>query len=330
MPEKITVVGGAGFIGTRLCQDLADRQIPFEIVDLKKSRRFPEKTKVADIRDLAALRTAVTGDAIIHLAAVHRDDVRDQSLYTTTNVDGTRNVCVVAAEKRIRSIVFTSTVAVYGFAPPGTGEDGKINPFNEYGRTKYAAEGVLNAWRDEAPDQRNLVIVRPTVVFGEGNRGNVYNLLNQIASGRFVMIGSGKNRKSMAYVGNIAAFLRTAAGAATSGVYNYVDEPDYDMNTLVSEVRGALKGKKDIGARLPYGIGLLLGYIADMVAKVTGKNFPVSSIRVRKFCASTAFKSKKLDLDGFRPPFQIKEGLQRTLQAEFIAPDSNMEIFFTE
>lgn len=330
MPEKFTVVGGSGFIGTRLCQDLANRQIPFEIVDLKTSRRFPEKTKVVDIRDLEALRAAVTGEAIIHLAAVHRDDVRDPSLYTTTNVDGTRNVCLVASERGIRMIVFTSTVAVYGFAPPGTGEDGKINPFNEYGRTKYAAEGVLNVWRNEAPDQRNLVIVRPTVVFGEGNRGNVYNLLHQIASGRFVMIGSGENRKSMAYVGNIAVFLRAAVGAGTSGVFNYVDEPDYDMNTLVSEVRGALKGKKDVGARLPYGIGLLLGYIADLVAKMTGKNMPVSSIRVKKFCASTAFSSRKLDLDGFTPPFHITEGLQRTLKAEFISPDPSREIFFTE
>jgi len=134
----------------------------------------------------------------------------------------------------------------------------------------------------------------------------------------------------MAYVGNIAAFLRTAAGSVSSGVYNYVDEPDYDMNTLVSEVRGALKGKKDVGKRFPYGIGLLLGYVADLVAKVTGKNLPVSSIRVKKFCASTAFRSKMHELDGFTPPFHIQEGLQSTLKAEFIAPDPNQEIFFTE
>lgn len=330
MPEKITVVGGAGFIGTRLCQDLADRQIPFEIVDIKKSRRFPEKTKIADIRDIEALLGAITGDTIIHLAAVHRDDVRDQLLYTTTNVDGTKNICLVAAERGIATIVFTSTVAVYGFAPPGTAEDGRINPFNEYGRTKYAAEGVLNAWRDQAPDERKLIIVRPTVVFGEGNRGNVYNLLNQIASGRFVMIGSGENRKSMAYVGNISAFLQKAADSPVSGVFNYVDEPDYDMNTLVSEVRGVLEGRKDVGIRLPFGIGLLIGYIADVIAKMTGKNLPVSSIRVKKFCASTAFCSRKFELDGFAPPFRIQEGLQHTLKAEFISPDPNREVFLTE
>lgn len=52
-----------------------------------------------------------------------------------------------------------------------------------------------------------LVILRPIVVFGEGNRGNVDNLLNQIKLGAFAMIGNGKNKKSMAYVGNLAVLL---------------------------------------------------------------------------------------------------------------------------
>ena len=51
------------------------------------------------------------------------------------------------------------------------------------------------------------MIVRPAVVFGEGNRGNVYELLRQIMARRFVMVGSGRNRKSIAYVGNLSAFL---------------------------------------------------------------------------------------------------------------------------
>jgi len=328
--KKYSIIGGSGFIGTRLCQNLAERQIPFEIIDLKPSKKFGDRTTVADIRDLEALRNAVTGDVIIHLAAVHRDDVRDMSLYTSTNIDGTRNLGTVAAERGIARIVFTSTVAVYGFAEPGTREDGVIKPFNEYGRTKYAAEGVLNSWRESDPANRSLVIVRPTVVFGEGNRGNVYNLIKQIASGRFVMVGNGLNRKSIAYVGNIAAFLREAASSDQSGVFNYVDEPDFDMNTLVSQVRRVLNGKAGVGLRLPYSFGLLLGYIADIVSHVIGRNLPVSSIRVKKFCASTQFSSRKSELVGFDPPFSIEEGLSRTLVSDFIEPDPEREIFYTE
>ena len=56
-------------------------------------------------------------------------------------------------------------------------------------------------------ERRSLVIIRPTVIFGEGNRGNVYNLFRQIADRRFLMFGDGENKKSMAYVGNVAEFI---------------------------------------------------------------------------------------------------------------------------
>ena len=52
----------------------------------------------------------------------------------------------------------------------------------------------------------SLIIVRPTVIFGEGNRGNVYNLFKQIASNKFLMVGDGNNKKSLAYIGNVVAF----------------------------------------------------------------------------------------------------------------------------
>ncbi|WP_377835421.1 NAD-dependent epimerase/dehydratase family protein [Acidimangrovimonas pyrenivorans] len=277
------------------------------------------------------MRAALSGDVIVHLAAVHRDDVRDPALYAQTNVEGTRNLCQVAGETGVDKIVFTSSVAVYGFAEPGTDEAGAINPFNEYGRTKFEAEEVLRDWQAAEDGQRSLIIVRPTVVFGEGNRGNVFNLLNQIASGRFLMVGSGTNRKSMAYVGNIAAFLQHALTADCHyGMFNYVDDPDFDMNTLVAEVRGTLTGAKGVGPRLPYAVGLAMGHAADLVARLTKRNLPLSAIRVKKFCGTTSFASAKGTLDGFVPPYSLKDGLRRTLEAEFLSPDPDREIFFTE
>ena len=91
-----------------------------------------------------------------------------------------------------------------------------------------------------------------------------------------------------------------------------------------------MKGKEGVGLRLPYWKGIILGYTAHLVAKVTGKNLPVSSIRVRKFASSTEFKSAKASLDNFQALFFINDGVHRTLQSEFIRPDPNREIFFTE
>ncbi len=329
MAKKITVIGGSGFLGTNLCRQLSLKQQDFEIIDLKMSNQFPDKCKIADVRDAETLRKTITGDVVVNLAAVHRDDVRDKTEYHRTNVDGAENVALVCGEKGIDKIVFTSSVAVYGFAEPGTDESGAINPFNEYGRTKFEAEEKLRNWH--ARGDNSLIIVRPTVIFGEGNRGNVFNLFNQIASGKFLMVGNGENKKSMAYIGNIVAFLETCITTDTKhGVYNYVDTPDLTMNQLVSLVRMKLKGKTGVGPRLPYWLGLTLGYTADLVAKLLSRNLPVSSIRVKKFASSTEFKSAKASLENFQAPFSLSDGVQCALQSEFISPDPNREIFYTE
>ena len=326
---KISIIGGSGFVGTNLCRQLAMKQQDFEIIDFKMSNQFPEKCKIADVRDANTLRNTITGGVVVNLAAVHRDDVRDKSEYQRTNVDGAENVALVCEEKGIDKIVFTSTVAVYGFAEPGTDESGAIEPFNEYGRTKFEAEEKLRQWH--AKGENSLIIVRPTVIFGEGNRGNVFNLLNQIASGIFIMVGKGENKKSMAYIGNIVAFLEACITTDQKyGVYNYVDTPDLNMNELVSLVREKLKGKLGVGPRLTYWLGIILGYTADLVVKLTGKNLPVSSIRVKKFATSTEFKSANVSLDDFNAPFKLSDGVERTLQSEFISPEPNREIFFTE
>ena len=77
MSGLVTVIGGAGFVGMNFCQLLLDKQIAFKIVDLKVSGRFPEKSKIGDVRDVSSLRSAVSGDLVVNLAAVHRKDITD-------------------------------------------------------------------------------------------------------------------------------------------------------------------------------------------------------------------------------------------------------------
>lgn len=329
MMKKITIIGGSGFLGTNLCRSLAFKGQDFEIIDLKISKQFPEKCKIGDVRDLNSLRETLTGDIVVYLAAIHRDDVRDKTEYERTNVDGAKNVVAACIQKRVKKIVFTSSVAVYGFAKPGTDELGPVKPFNEYGRTKFHAEEILREWQSDGDN--SLIIVRPTVIFGEGNRGNVYNLMNQIASSIFVMIGDGKNKKSLAYVGNVASFLETCIATDRQyGLFNYVDKPDMTMNQFVSLIRNKVKAKVGVGPRIPYWMGLSLGYIADVLAKVSGQRLPLSSIRVRKFVSSTEFRSAKSELDNFYAPYSLEAAIDRTLESEFMHPNSSKEIFYSE
>lgn len=329
MGENIFIIGGAGFVGTRLATSLSQRAQRFSLGDLKPSCSFDECIEL-DIEMPGSLDRLAGSDSIVNLAALHRDDIRPLSRYDDVNVQGSVNVCEAARKYDIDKIIFTSSVAIYGFGPADTDESGEPNYFNDYGRTKYLAELVYKEWQAEDPENRTLVIVRPTVIFGEGNRGNVFNLLKQIATGRFVMFGNGKNRKSMAYVENVAAFLEYSLSFKPGlHIYNYIDKPDFDMNTLVSEARKTLFGKNNVGLRLPAFLGVTIGYFADFVAKVTGKTLPVSSIRVKKFMGTTQFASS-VGETGFVPPVSLEEGLARTLRYEFLEDNSDKRTFETE
>jgi len=316
---SVVLLGGSGFIGTRLVRLLTEQNALVRIGDLTPSEAFPNLWTECDVRHGETLSAITQGaEVIINLAAAHRDDVRPLSLYQETNVQGAEQVCQAARTAGIRKIVFTSSVAVYGFAPFPVDESGPFTPFNEYGRTKLQAEAVYRAWAAEDPG-RILVIVRPTVVFGEGNRGNVYNLLHQVAGGRFVMVGPGKNIKSMAYVENVASFLMhvLALGPGTH-IFNYVDGPDMDMNTLVAFIRGCLHQQGSL-TRIPKSVALAGGHLLDTIARLTGRNFSISAIRVRKFCESTQFPAERVAQSGFVPPYSLREGLARTIQFEFPA-----------
>jgi GlcNAc-P-P-Und epimerase len=316
---NVGVLGGAGFIGRRLAERLVSRGHHVRIGDLREAAISGAEFVSCDITDCESVDAYVRGlDVIFNLAAEHRDDVRPVERYALVNVEGSRNVCDAAKTHGIRRVVFTSSVAVYGLPQGPVSEEAQCEPFNEYGRTKLLAEGLYRAWSDEGHG-RTLVIVRPTVVFGEGNRGNVYNLAHQVAAGRFVMVGDGKNRKSMAYVDNVADFLvHVLAIPGGTHTFNYADGPDFDMNALVSTIRERLGKSPGIPFRLPYSIGMALGRAADAVTDFIGKPLPFSSVRVQKFCASTQVVSDKARLAGFEPAVAVKEAVERFIASEFL------------
>lgn len=314
---NILILGGSGFVGTRLTELLiSDHQIT--IGDIVPSEKYPALWRHCDVCIDEDLRLIMQGqDCIINLAASHRDDVRPLSLYTRNNVEGAEHVCRIATELGIHLIVFTSSVAIYGFPEYEYAENAPKNPFNEYGRTKLLAEAVYEEWQKS--DSRNMLhVIRPTVIFGERNRGNVYNLFKQLASGRFFMVGNGKNKKSMAYIGNIVAFLKwnIEENKQPYSVYNYIDKPDFDMNDLVSRFEMIL-GKNPPSVSFPYWLGLLGGYCFDLLSFLTRRNYPVSSIRVKKFCAQTVFSADKMLKSGFQPPYDMEEALRKTVLFEF-------------
>ncbi len=310
--NRISIIGGSGFLGKSLERLFLDKKYNFQILDKNplnlKSHGF------IDILNRESLKILKDTSTIIHLAAEHKDNIRPINKYFNVNVTGAENVCEAAEKFDIDTIIFTSSVAIYGFAPANTAEDGDINYFNEYGRTKYLAEKVFIDWQKKQPNTRTIIIIRPTVIFGEGNRGNVFNLISQIKNKKFFMIGNGQNKKSMAYVENVSAFIDYCLKMNKGiHIYNYVDKPDMTMYELVSKVRKFCFTKENVGLKIPLFFGLLAGYFFDFISIILRKSLPVSSIRIKKFTQTTQFDSSISKLN-FEAPYSLEEGLYRTMK----------------
>ena len=327
---RITLIGASGFVGTRLI-DLLRNEHELRNIDLEASHFFPELTVYGDVRDPQQMDSLLSGtDMVVLLAAKHRDDVTPTSLYYQTNVNGMRNVLNAMERNGVKRLLFFSSVAIYGLNKDNPDESFTADPFNHYGKSKWQAETLVQVWYKTHNDW-NIDVIRPTVIFGERNRGNVYNLLNNLAKGYFINVGKGTNVKSMAYVGNVVAFVKYMIDNITDGynVFNYVDKPDLDMNHLTELVCRTL-GKRLPSVRLPYWIGMAGGYFFDAIAFIFRIKPTISSVRIKKYCSTTQYDSTKAHNTGFVPPYTLSEGLTRTMEFEFIHPRTDDISFESE
>ena len=322
------IIGGSGFVGSRLIFELGEKSC--YNLDKNCSPFFDNITTCGDIRKLDEIKIAKGTKSVVLLAAEHRDDVSPSSLYYEVNVQGTKNVLRAMDQAGVKRLIFTSSVAIYGLNKENPDEIHTEDPFNHYGKSKWQAEREIREWYENDPKGKTVTIIRPTVIFGERNRGNVFNLLKQISSGRFLMIGSGRNKKSMAYVGNIVAFIKDRVEKAELGfhIFNYADKPDFCMNELVKVIESKMTFSIT-KLKIPYWIGMLVGYGFDLLSFVTKKQMTISSVRVKKFCAITQFNANKVHAS-FNAPYSLKEGLDLTLEHEFINPKEDEILFYSE
>jgi nucleoside-diphosphate-sugar epimerase len=315
--KRILITGGGGFVARHFVERLTHDHIALTLFDLAPPDWDAGAATVVlgDVRDPAALRRAAQGcDAVLHLAAAHHDSGLSPETYYDVNERGTRTLCRVLDETGIRDVCFFSTVAVYGAAPEPRHEDTPPQPVTPYGGSKLAAERVFQEWVAAAPGRRVLVI-RPPVVFGAGNFANMYSLIRQIDSGRFVRVGTGDNVKSLVYVDNLvdATLLAWRRDATGFEIVNVVDKPDLTSREIADIVFRAF-GKRPPRVNIPLTLGIALGLPFDAVSLITGRRLSVSTARIRKYASDqTKFEADKLSYLGFRAGVSLEEGLRRTV-----------------
>ena len=297
--QKIVVTGGSGFIGAYFCRLLKQRGDEVVVLDLVEPTDLSpcDRYVHGDIRDETAVRDAFEGcDSVIHLAAAHHDFGIEEETYYSVNEGGLEVMTSVMDELGLRDIVFYSTVAVYGSAPPPISEETTPEPESFYGKSKLKGEEVLQLWVEKG-DGRNCLVIRPTVTYGPENFANMYSLLRQIDNGKFFFASGSNNIKSLSYIENIAdatLFLMSKEGLKPFEIFNYIDKPDLTSVEIAESCYESL-GKKLPKWRPPTWLLLLGAKPFDVIIKLTGKNLPVSTARVKKlFVDQTKFEAQKI------------------------------------
>ncbi len=315
---KVLVTGGSGFIGSYFYERLVEDGHEIVFIDLVEPGYDAPKAEYhrGDIRDIDALTRAMEGcDAVVHLAAAHHDFGIEHDTYFSVNEYGSEVMCEAMDACGVRDLVFYSTVAVYGDAPEPHHEDSPTAPNSPYGASKLKGEQVFDAWTKKGDDRRALII-RPTVTFGVRNFANMYSLIRQVRSGKYMHFGPGRNIKSLSYVENIVdatMYLWFGEGRIGPGsdVYNFIDKPDLTSRQIADIVYDAL-GKKPFPITPPVWFGLLCALPFDVVIALTGKNLPISGARVKKLSVvQTKFEADKILATGYTPKVPLEEGIRK-------------------
>ena len=155
------------------------------------------------------------------------------------------------------------------------------------------------------------------MIFGENNRGNLFKLMESIYLKKFLMIGSGKNIKSIAYVRNLVDFIVFSLGLKKFQTFNYIDKPDLSLIQLIKIIRQHFGYKHNVFLKLPYFIAVAIIIILEFLSRFIKIDLPISYVRIKKFCSTTQFGAKKMIKTGFNPKYTIEEGLQKTIIYEF-------------
>jgi GlcNAc-P-P-Und epimerase len=313
---RVLVTGSSGFIARFLIPGLAAKGHEVVGIDTRAGGGFGDYFRFihANILDEGAVNRAMQQvDLVVHLAAEHKDFGVSESMYYQVNVDGTDNLLRSAAKCGVGKFVFFSSVAVYGESLVPTHEEQTPAPDSPYGRTKLLAERRIEEWV-KADTGREVITVRPTVIFGPWNYANMYRLIDSVAKRRYIGVGNGRNIKSVGYVENVTDATLFLIDRMKAGIqlYNYADSPHLTTRELVR----CIAAKLQMGVpfvRIPKAIALAFALPFDLVAKATGTDLPLTAKRIDKFTSPTHHLAEKIRVLGYEPPYRLEEGVRKTV-----------------
>jgi len=330
MYKNVVIFGGTGFVGLHLTRFLLENKLAEHVylLDIKAIELHPAHVFVkkyieaatveyifADVRlpiDVGFLGGAKV-DLIFNLAAIHREPGHKRIEYFETNILGAKNVTSFADSVGCKNIVFTSSISPYGPSEEEIYEESLTAPETPYGSSKLAAEYIHKIWRDKDID-RQLTIVRPGVIFGPGEGGNVSRLVKTIARfGFFVRIGGRDVRKSGIYVKELCAaiFWLLDLGKLKPEkelVANLTFDPGPTLSEYVQAIN-EVTGRSALIIRVPAIFVLFAAHVIHGVLGFTKIGKALDPVRVRKITRSNNVRAGFLVANGYKYIYTLQSAL---------------------
>jgi dihydroflavonol-4-reductase len=311
---RALVTGATGFVGAAVARALLRegwevRALARKGSDRRNLQRIAVEVVEGDLADVSSLARALAGcEALFHVAADYRLGAFDPEQLYKTNVEGTRNILTAAREAGVRRVVYTSSVATIGIptdGSPGSEETPSTlsDMIGHYKRSKYLAEEVA---REAVRAGSSVVIVNPSTPIGPGDvkPTPTGQMVFDAAAGRMpAYVDTGLN---IVHVDDVAAGHLLAFHRGRVGERYILGGQDMSLREILVEI-AQLVGRKPPSVRLPSGVVMPIAYVAEAVARVTGRSTRITVEGVRMARKRMFFSSGKAARElsyEWRPPIQ--------------------------
>lgn len=299
MKNKVFITGINGFVGQNLKPYLAQ---DFDIVCISR------KGKQDGLTYKMFLEENRPYDALIHLAGKAHDlkNTANDSEYYEVNFELTKRLYDQFLQSDAKKFIYISSVKAVADTVVGSlTEDAIPNPVTVYGKSKRMAEDYILA---NMPSTKKVYILRPCMIHGSGNKGNLNLLFSLVSKGFPWPLGAFENQRSFCSIENLCFVIREllTQERIPSGVYNVADDESLSTNELIALIAVSQKKPTRI---LPISKTVISG-----VAKVGGfLRLPLNSERLQKLTESYVVGNAKIQQALGKPfPVNAKEGLLKT------------------
>jgi nucleoside-diphosphate-sugar epimerase len=324
--DSIVIFGGAGFIGSHFARDICEKKIfnKIYIVDIKGRQKNNSSSSSSsnfnnieyikcDVRSHINIKKIIRNDNILliaNFAAIHREPGHKEYEYFETNLLGAQNICAFAEKVRCNQIIFTSSIAPYGPSETIKNESSLPVPVSAYGSSKLAAEKIHQIWQAKDPKNRILQIVRPGVVFGPGESGNVSRLIKAVLHRYFFYMGNRCTRKAGVYVKELCHAMwwelnRQKKKKKHVSLFNMTMNPGPSIQDYVQTVCNVAKVKRFV-PEIPYKILLIASYLIEFIAKPLNIKHPFSPVRIKKLGRSNNILPTYLVKNGYEYKYSLE------------------------